>query len=87
MTPLEMTSGGNVDWNGNVVANVLDLDLDLDLSSAATFAASAADGKPQISTLKSQLCFYHKLLSSRLSHVHTPLSHIYYTYFSQMCYY
>ena len=64
MTPLEMTSGGNVDWNGNVVANVLDLDLDLDLSSAATFAAKAADRKPQLSTLNSQLFLFRRRLAS-----------------------
>ena len=36
---------GSVDWNGNEVANALDLDLglNLDLTSAATFAARAAE--------------------------------------------
>ena len=31
LPPLEMTGSGSVSWNGNVVANILDLDLNLDL--------------------------------------------------------
>jgi hypothetical protein len=45
---------GSVDWNGNEVANALDLGLDLDLTSAATFAARAAGGFAQGSRLKAQ---------------------------------
>jgi hypothetical protein len=36
---------GSVNWNSNVVVNALDLGLELDLTSAATFAARAADGR------------------------------------------
>ena len=39
LTPLEMTSMGSVSWNGNVVANTLNLGLDLDLTSAAGYRA------------------------------------------------
>jgi hypothetical protein len=41
---------GSVNWNGNEVANALDLGLDLDLISAATTAAKpqtvSAAGRP-----------------------------------------
>ena len=44
ITPLEMTGEGSVNWGGHEVADVLGLGLDLDLTSAASFAANAADG-------------------------------------------
>ena len=42
LPPLEMTSMGSVSWNGNVVANTLDLGLDLDLTSAVGYRAFLA---------------------------------------------
>jgi hypothetical protein len=35
---------GSVDWNGNEIANALDLGLDLDLTCSATFAAEPRNG-------------------------------------------
>ena len=39
LTPLEMTIVASVNWNGNIIANTLNLGLDLDLTSAVGYRA------------------------------------------------